>query len=127
MGLDNRLRINNHGKHVFTYRGNRLKGVDNKTWKRACRRAGIEDFRWHDLRHTYASWHVQAGTSLPILMELGGWSCYEMVLRYAHLASDHLYHAADKIDVPEVKTARDRATLVNESATLQGGPTTGEK
>ncbi|MGH8655801.1 MAG: tyrosine-type recombinase/integrase, partial [Gammaproteobacteria bacterium] len=42
--------IGNHAKHVFTYRGNPVKGVDNNTWKRACRRAGIEDFRWHDLR-----------------------------------------------------------------------------
>lgn len=104
--------IGNHAKHVFTYRGNPVKGVDNNTWKRACRRAEIEDFRWHDLRHTWASWHVQAGTSLQILMELAGWSSYEMVLRYAHLASDHLYHAADKIALPEVKTARGRGTLV---------------
>lgn len=59
-------------------------------------RAGIKDFRWHDLRHTWASWHVQAGTPLNVLQELGGWSDYKMVLRYAHLAPEHLaYHAAN--------------------------------
>lgn len=85
-------------KYVFTYRGKPIKGIDNTTWKRACKKAGIEDFRWHDLRHTWASWHVQAGTSLNTLMELGGWASYEMVLRYAHLASGQLRDAAAVID-----------------------------
>ena len=67
-------------------------------WKRALRRAGITEFRFHDLRHTWASWHVTNGTSLQELMELGGWKSYEMVLRYAHLAPDHLSHAAARIE-----------------------------
>jgi integrase len=56
-------------------------------WDKAKQRASIEDFRFHDLRHTWASWHVQSGTSLPELMGLGGWKSYEMVLREAHLAN----------------------------------------
>ena len=40
------------------------------------------------------------GTSLQELMELGGWKSYEMVLRYAHLAPDHLSHAAARIERP---------------------------
>ena len=67
-------------------------------WKRALGRAGITEFRFHDLRHTWASWHVTNGTSLQELMELGGWKSYEMVLRYAHLAPDHLSHAAARIE-----------------------------
>ena len=54
------------------------------------KRAGISDFRWHDLRHTWASWHVQNGTPLEVLMQLGGWNSYEMVLRYAHLSQSHI-------------------------------------
>jgi integrase len=80
--------------------------VENRTWKRVCHLAGITDFRWHDLRHTWASWHVQAGTSLQTLMELGGWASYEMVLRYAHLASAQLHAAAVNID-PEPQHSTD--------------------
>jgi site-specific recombinase XerD len=50
----------------------------------------MEDFHWHDLRHTWASWHVQRGTPLQVLKELGGWETLEMVQRYAHLSADHL-------------------------------------
>jgi integrase len=57
-----------------------------------------EDFRFHDLRHTWTSWHVQSGTSLPELMELGGWKSYEMVLRYAHLAPEKLSFVAGRIE-----------------------------
>ncbi|WP_215852633.1 tyrosine-type recombinase/integrase [Acidithiobacillus ferrooxidans] len=44
---------------------------------------------WHGLRHTWASWHVQAGTPLAVLKGLGGWASLEMVQRYAHLSPDH--------------------------------------
>jgi integrase len=61
------------------------------------KRAGIEDFRWHDLRHTWASWHVQSGTPLHALQELGGWESSEMVRRYAHFSADHLAPYADRL------------------------------
>ena len=60
-------------------------------------RAGITDFRWHDLRHTWASWHIQQGTPLHVLQELGGWSDIRMVQRYAHLSADHLAVYADRL------------------------------
>jgi integrase len=63
---------------------------DTKAWKAALSRAGITEFRWHDLRHTWASWHVQTGTPLNALQELGGWESVDLVRRYAHLAPDHL-------------------------------------
>ena len=73
-------------------------GAIGSAWKRSLKRAGIEEFRFHDLRHTWASWHVMNGTSLQELMELGGWKSYEMVLRYAHLAPEHLSDAAARIE-----------------------------
>jgi len=89
--------LGTHPTHVFTYKGNPIQQCNTKAWKKALDRAGIENFRWHDLRHTWASWHVQNGTSLQELQLLGGWSSFEMVLRYAHLSSDHLRSAANRI------------------------------
>ncbi len=76
--------------HVFTYKGKPVIRANNHAWEKALIRANIIDFRWHDLRHTWASWHVQNGTPLHVLKELGGWSDLTMVLRYAHLSSKHL-------------------------------------
>lgn len=75
---------------------------NNHGFKAAQRRARIAPLRWHDLRHTWASWHVMAGTSLRSLMELGGWRSYQSVLRYAHLSPEHL--AIDAARLPTLAT-----------------------
>ncbi len=80
----------NDAEFVFTFRGKPVARCNNSAWRNALVRAEIEDFRWHDLRHTWASWHVQKGTPLHVLQELGGWESVEMVRRYAHLSVDHL-------------------------------------
>jgi integrase len=67
-----RQQVGRHGVRVFTYRETPVAKAGTHAWKRALQRAGIRDFRWHDLRHTWASWHVQAGTPLQVLQELGG-------------------------------------------------------
>ncbi|NPT36220.1 tyrosine-type recombinase/integrase [Paraburkholderia xenovorans] len=91
--------IGKHETHVFVRKGEPVTKWDLPQWNRACARAGIVNFRFHDVRHTWASWHVQGGTPLNRLMELGGWSKYEMVLRYAHLAPDHLAPHADAVTI----------------------------
>ncbi|MET3105425.1 integrase [Oxalobacteraceae bacterium GrIS 1.18] len=75
---------------VFVFRGQPVHQTGTRAWKEALAKVGISDFRWHDLRHTWASWHVQRGTPLHVLKELGGWETMEMVQRYAHLSADHL-------------------------------------
>lgn len=84
-----------HGEKVFTYAGKPVRHVNTKAWRSALQRAGISNFRWHDLRHTWASWLVQNGTPLYDLQEMGGWKSAEMVRRYAHLAPAQMAkHAA---------------------------------
>ena len=79
---------------VFPYEGKRL-GSPKTGWNAAVKRAKIKPVRWHDLRHTWASWHVQNGTPLAVLKELGGWSSLEQVMIYAHLAPSHIAQYAD--------------------------------
>lgn len=83
-----------HAHRVFTYQGRPLANANTRAWRKALKRAGIKDFRWHDLRHTWASWHVQHGTPLFVVQDLGAWSSEQMVRRYAHLApSQYATHA----------------------------------
>lgn len=74
-----------------------IQEVDRRVLGRACTVVGIQDFHFHDFRHTWASWHVQSGTPLLVLKELGGWKKLEMVLKYAHLAPDHLASHANAV------------------------------
>lgn len=92
-----RKQIGRHAQYVFTYHGQPVQQVNTKAWRAALKRAGITDFRWHDLRHTWASWHAQAGTPLHVLQELGGWESSEMVRRYAHLSSEHLAEYVERM------------------------------
>lgn len=85
-----RRQIGKHESRVFTYKGNGVEVANTAAWRKALIRANISGFRWHDLRHTWASWHVQNGTPLHALQEMGGWSDGEMVKRYAHLSHQHL-------------------------------------
>ncbi len=71
--------------------------IDKRDFVRACAAAGMVDFNWHDLRHTWASWHVQRGTPLMVLKELGGWETISMVQKYAHLAPSHLAQHASAV------------------------------
>lgn len=76
-----------------------LSSITEAAWKRACARAGITDFRFHDLRHTWASWHAMAGTPAQVLQELGGWQSYSMVERYVTFAPSHLAAAAEAVSL----------------------------
>jgi integrase len=88
-----------HRRYCFTYRGKAIGWeLTNSAWKTALEAAEIEDFRFHDLRHTWASWHRQAGTSCDELKDLGGWKSRVMVDRYAKYATEHLSLAAARIE-----------------------------
>jgi len=77
--------------------GKRYKDI-KRSFKSACKRACVTDFRFHDLRHTFASHLVMAGVDLTTVKELLGHKDFKMTLRYAHLAPAHKVKAVDMLD-----------------------------
>jgi integrase/recombinase XerD len=69
----------------------------NKGFNAACRRATITDLRWHDLRHTFASWFVQSGGDLYHLSRILGHSTVQMTTRYSHLRTGDLHAELRKV------------------------------
>ena len=61
-----------------------------KSWKRALKESGIEDFRFHDLRHSAASYLIMAGVHMRTVAEILGHKTLAMVQRYSHLSPEHL-------------------------------------
>ena len=77
--------------------GRRIASV-KKSFNSACEKAGIADFRRHDLRHTCAAWLVQAGVPLPEIRDLLRHSTVKMTERYAHLAPHNVRAAVQLLE-----------------------------
>ena len=71
-------------RYVFTYGKRNISGVD-RVFKGALKRAGIENFRFYNLRHTFASHVLMRGGTLKDVQEPLGHQTMTMTLRYAHL------------------------------------------
>lgn len=112
--------LGKHRRAVFTYRGRPLRSANTRTWRAALKACGIRDFRWHDLRHTWATWLRQNDVPTWVLQELGGWKSEAMVRRYAHMSVKHLAPYADQLifpvtgpELPATAENRDRANHKN--------------
>jgi integrase len=84
-------------KHVFIYNSRVVQKV-HKGFRAALKRAGIEDFKFHDLRHTFASHVIMRGGSLKDVQELLGHKTVTMTLRYAHLSQEHKMNAVNLLN-----------------------------
>jgi integrase len=80
---------------VFISRRGRPYSEIGSTFKLALDRAGIEDFRFHDLRHTFASWLAMEGIPLTAIGQLLGHKTARMTMRYAHLAPEYLANVVE--------------------------------
>jgi len=92
------VRGKNSGDYIFTKRNGE---IYNDVWvplNKAMKQAGIEDFHFHDLRHTFASNLVMNGVDLTTVKELLGHKSLEMTMKYAHLSPKHKAKAVHVLD-----------------------------
>lgn len=79
-----------------------------KAFKTACSRAGIEDLRFHDLRHTFATRLIESGVDILTVSELLGHSTIKMTMCYSHPTPVHKRNAVDIL----VKTGREKSVEI---------------
>lgn len=84
------LPVRLHSESIFTEINGNMVTVG---FERACKRAGIEDFRFHDLRHTFASYLVMGGVNLRTVQILLGHKDLRMTMKYSHLSPEYLQEA----------------------------------
>lgn len=113
------MRRRNHLKSSYVFCDK-----DGQPWKDikvgfagACRRAGIVNFRFHDLRHTFASHLAMNGYSMKAIADLLGHTTLTMVMRYAHLSPGHLHDAVSSLSLG--RKAPENGKLLENSAPKQ--------
>jgi len=90
-----RVRKNPNSPYVFCHKNGKPYKDLRASLDKAAKEAEIERFRFHDLRHTFASHLVMAGVDLKTVQELLGHKTIEMTLRYSHLSPDHKKEAVE--------------------------------
>ena len=93
-----RVRKNPESPYVFNFGGGSPVKEIRKSYNTALKAAGIKDFRFHDLRHTFASQLVMAGVDLNTVRDLLGHKDIKMTLRYSHLSCNHKKQAVSALD-----------------------------
>lgn len=81
---------------VFTNKSG-VAAWNRRAWDAAVARAGLSDFRFHDCRHTAASYLLMSGASLPEVAKILGHKTMRMVMRYAHLTEDHTARVVERM------------------------------
>lgn len=106
--------ISQKSTYVFVNdNGDKIQHFNRKAYQKAVVEAGLSPLTFHDLRHTWASWHAQDGTPLLVLKELGGWKKLEMVMKYAHLSESHLAKFSSATELAAHLWHSDEKKIVN--------------
>ncbi len=94
------LRLRSQGQNVFVDAGGQSLPSRTVQWqfKRTLKEARIENFRFHDLRHTCASWMAMANVPILTIKEVLGHKDVRMTLRYSHLAPNQQVDAVKRLD-----------------------------
>jgi integrase len=109
-------------KYVFTYARRTIDRVD-RAFRAALKRAHIEDFRFHDLRHTAASHMVMRGASLKEIQEILGHTTMTMTLRYAHLGEEQKKRAVGLLNGLTSSIKSDMSQSVTSAPSTEIEPT----
>ena len=91
------LYIERRGEYVFSKPVGSIYGNWRRSFDTALKRVDIKDFRFHDLRHTFASYLVMAGVDIRTVQVLMGHKTIQMTMRYSHLSQSHLLDAVNKV------------------------------
>lgn len=83
---------------IFPSRETPRKPLDiDRPWQTALRRAEIDDFRWHDMRHCFASELIMSGASVAQVAKLTGHRDLKSLMRYSHLSPEHSHELVARI------------------------------
>jgi integrase len=109
-----------HASFVFVNGADHPRNARNllRAFYPAMRKAGITRFRFHDLRHSFATRLIQAGVDVYTVQKLGRWKTISMVLRYAHHQPESLRSGAEVLDRLRRESSTQLAQLVG---TMSGG------
>lgn len=83
------------GEYVFCNKMGEKFGKIHKSFRTACRRTGINDFRFHDLRHTFASHLTMSGCNIRTVQQLLGHVTIKTTMKYSHLSKEYLEEAVN--------------------------------
>lgn len=85
-------------EYIFPHSSKYPRGCIKRMWKKILEKAGLSDFRFHDLRHTFASYVMMKKGNVPLLQDLLGHKDSEMTLRYSHLSPKYRMDAVRVMD-----------------------------
>ncbi len=106
-----RLRLNAKNEYVFSRSNGQVTLSIRTAWEKALKRTNIQDFRFHDLRHTFASKLVMAGVDIVTVKELLGHKTISVTMRYSHLSQEHKKKAVELLGGHNMVTKAKQALI----------------